>query len=176
MRKTRQEERELSACLRSEPRSPASGSAIHLWHSAATEQGVSPRAKPLILHWGCWSVRPSASWGGWRAANSALLPPAGKGALRKMKRDKATLHPLLTCHLFFRGDRVALLAAEDMLSRATTSFWRIRRGSRGGCWSRLKVFCECHRKRNHYESVLKAYSLLRKGLLKNVGCMPKTAS
>lgn len=63
-----------------------------------------------------------------------------------------------------------------MLSRVTPSFWGIRRSSRGGSWSTLKAFSECNRKRNHYASMLKAYSLLRKGLLKNVGCMPKAAS
>lgn len=51
--KTRQEECELSTCLRSELGPPAPGSAIHHWHSAATGQGVSPRVKPLILHLGC---------------------------------------------------------------------------------------------------------------------------
>lgn len=45
MRKTRQEEHELSTCLRSEPRPPASGSAIHLWHSAATGQGAQPQGE-----------------------------------------------------------------------------------------------------------------------------------
>ena len=71
---------------------------------------------------------------------------------------------------------MAALAAEDTPSRATASFWWVRRGSRGGSWSGLKAFSECHRKRNHYVSMLKAYSLLRKRLLKNVGHMPKAAS
>lgn len=38
------------------------------------------------------------------------------------------------------------------------------------------VFPECPRKSSHYERALKAHSLLRKGLLKNVGPVPKAAS
>lgn len=113
------------------------------------------------------------------AGEEVLTQPCYPSLQRSFEKNaERQSHPPPLAHTppFFRGDREALLAAKDMLSRATTSSWWIRRGSRGGCWSRLKVFSECHRKRNHYESVLKAYSLLRKGLLKNVGCLPKAAS
>lgn len=115
-------------------------------------------------------------WGEGEEVLLSLVIPSLQRSFEKSEERQNHLPLLAHTPPFFRGDRVVLLAAEDMLSRATTSFWWIRRGSRDGCWSTLKVFSECHRKREstHYESVLKAYSLLRKGLLKNVGCLPKT--
>lgn len=92
--------------------------------------------------------------------------------------EKSEERPLLA-HTppFFRGDRVALLAEQHVAEQSHHIFLVDKeRQQRGLLEHTESFFSECHRKRNHYESVLKAYSLLRKGLLKNVGCMPKTAS